>query len=40
MRDPKDIQEEVLKKKLKSVHPFKGDLVRRKLNLIHLPFTV
>jgi len=30
MRDPKDIQEEVLKKKLKTVHPFKGDLVRKK----------
>lgn len=28
MRDPKDIQEEVLKKKLKTVHPFKGDLER------------
>jgi hypothetical protein len=29
MRDPKDIQEEVLKKKLKTIHPFKGDLVRK-----------
>ena len=28
MRDPKDIQEEVLKKKLKTIHPFKGDLVK------------
>jgi hypothetical protein len=27
MRDPKEIQEEVLKKKLKTIHPFKGDLV-------------
>jgi len=27
-RDPKDLQEEILKKRLKSIHPFKGDLDR------------
>lgn len=37
MRDPKDIQEEVLKKKLKTLHPFKGDLVSNvRQNLINI----
>jgi hypothetical protein len=27
MRDPKEIQEDVLKKRLKTLHPFKGDTV-------------